>query len=1062
MATELAKAYVQIVPSAQGIQGSITNLMNGEGTSAGENVGKTFAASFGSMAAKAIAALGIGKMITDALGDTSEFETGMAKVNTLFSGTSEQFGQLQQDVLNLSSTYGLAASEFAEAAYSAESAGVPMENLTAMLDSSAKLAVAGFTDIDTALAATAKTMNAYGMTGEEAIGQVQRVLIQTQNLGITTVDELGRSLANVTPTAASAGVSFEQVGAALAQMTANGVPTAQATTQLRSAIAELSKSGTKADEAFRAAADSTEYAGMSFTEAMNAGADLGDVFGLMQQYADESGLSMLDLWSSVEGGNAAMAIAADVEKFNSNLESMATEADVVGAAYSTMADTFGTKMNQLKESATNFMINLFNGGDISASFDTMLANLGDVGEKLLGWITTGISTLGTNLPSLISSLVDFAGSFLGAIGEVDWIEIGASVVNGIVESIGVLGTKLVELVGGALEDVGKMDFTTIGNSIFGGITDVLGKAGETIGSLFEQGVNAAKEQDWPSIGDAVKTGVNLVLNGGAFLGEIFSAGAELIKAIDWTNVGTHAEDLIVAGLDGATSFVSTISGAADQLLTNIDWGGIGQDASDLMRTGLEGAGTILQDAFSAAHSFITEGIDWAQAGRDIQAGLGDVWSGLTSFIGGTLEGAGAAVEGIGKGVGTAAEGVGQAIAKLFNGDDARQAAEDLKQAMSDLEAAITNGKAAVETAAKSVASAILTSFQTDLSAANMNAVGQSMMTGLQAGIEVKVPDLAGKIASIIGDIKKGFEGPDGYWSAVGETILGGVQTGIVNKTAGFSSTVSSLVSGTKTVFEGPANYWSGAGETILSGVEQGVSNKTADFAATVSGVVGDTQSAFEGPAGLWTGTGEAILAGVRAGFGNTENLQAFATLVTTVRDGAVTVFEYGGKWSDVGADIIRGIIAGINEWQYTLYTTMYTIAVNALDTAKETLGISSPSKIMRDMVGRWIPAGIAEGIEENAGMVTDAMNELAYDTTADGFNAMAAQSMRIGQTAGNGMTSDTGSVVSAIQGLRNDLLNMKLVVGKKVFGEAVVDYGGTGVSDYIGEMESSMAYGYGT
>lgn len=58
--------------------------------------------------------------------------------------------------------------------------------------------------------------------------------------------------------------------------------------------------------------------------------------------------------------------------------------------------------------------------------------------------------------------------------------------------------------------------------------------------------------------------------------------------------------------------------------------------------------------------------------------------------------------------------------------------------------------------------------------------------------------------------------------------------------------------------------------------------------------------------------------------------------------------------------------------------------------------------------------------------------------------------------------SGNGDVVSAIQGLRNDLNNLKLVIGKKAFGEAVVDYGGHGVRDYIGSAESDTAYGYGT
>ena len=169
MATELAKAYVQIVPSAQGLTGSLTSLMSGEGTAAGEEAGRRAGTSFGSVLKKTIVGLGIGKLLMESIGNTSEFETGMAKVNTLFAGTKEEFAQLQSDILNLSSAYGISTAELTEAAYSAESAGVSQQNLMSMMESSARLAQAGFTDLDTALSATAKTMNAYGDADRKSV-----------------------------------------------------------------------------------------------------------------------------------------------------------------------------------------------------------------------------------------------------------------------------------------------------------------------------------------------------------------------------------------------------------------------------------------------------------------------------------------------------------------------------------------------------------------------------------------------------------------------------------------------------------------------------------------------------------------------------------------------------------------------------------------------------------------------------------------------------------------------------------------------------------------------------
>ena len=144
MATELAKAYVQIIPSAKGIQGSITDVLSGESKSAGTSSGKSLASSLVSSLKSTMVGLGIGKIITDGIADTSAFETAMAKVNTLFdSSKGVAFEDLQQDILNLSSAYGVGATTLAEAAYSAESAGVSVENISAMLEGSAQLATAG-------------------------------------------------------------------------------------------------------------------------------------------------------------------------------------------------------------------------------------------------------------------------------------------------------------------------------------------------------------------------------------------------------------------------------------------------------------------------------------------------------------------------------------------------------------------------------------------------------------------------------------------------------------------------------------------------------------------------------------------------------------------------------------------------------------------------------------------------------------------------------------------------------------------------------------------------------
>lgn len=305
----------------------------------------------------ALAGITLAAVTTSVVNLGAAFESSMAKASTLFGDVAVDTVNLNSDMLELSSTAGKAAEELGEGLYTAPSAGVDvtkdMGGAMDFMTSATKLSVSGFTDVDTAVSATAKVLNAYNM-GLDETDRVHKVLMQTQNKGITTVDELGSVLSQVTPTAAAFKVSFETVSAALATMTAQGTSTAQATTQLNQLIAELGKEGTQAQKGLSAATKGTEYAGMSFKQMMEAGVPLNEVLDIMAEYAENNEKNLLDMFSSIEAGKAALAVAGDNSaKFNENLRAMSTESDVVGDAYAKMSDTLSFKGNQIKESAKN-------------------------------------------------------------------------------------------------------------------------------------------------------------------------------------------------------------------------------------------------------------------------------------------------------------------------------------------------------------------------------------------------------------------------------------------------------------------------------------------------------------------------------------------------------------------------------------------------------------------------------------------------------------------------------------------------------------------------------------
>lgn len=459
-----------------------------------------------------------------------QFESSFAKASTLFGDVGVDTDGLKKKMLEVSDATGVTADELNQSLYSALSAGIPvtedMSEATAFLESSAKLAKAGFTDMDTALSATAKTLNAYGLDTSEA-DRIQKILIQTQNKGITTVDELGASLSQVTPTAAAFGVSFENVGAALSNMTAQGTPTAQATTQLNSLIAELGKSGTTGAKSLEKAAKGTQYAGMSFKQMMDAGVPLNQVLDMIQKSADDSGLSMVDMFSSIEAGKAALALSGENSaKFAENLEAMGTSADVVGEAYDKVSDTLANKTDLIKNSVKNLGISIYNG------IQEPLGGIADLGVQAMSQLTEafkkdgikGLIQAGSDIaakialgiarhaPDLIKIAVDTIKTFIGSIKEnlPQFIEAGGglikALVGGVLEvipSLAGLGLDILDalmdsIIQGAPEmgDSGAGIINGLITSISNAIPALLAKGAAVITSL-ASGISAALPQIMP-------------------------------------------------------------------------------------------------------------------------------------------------------------------------------------------------------------------------------------------------------------------------------------------------------------------------------------------------------------------------------------------------------------------------------------------------------------------------------------------------------------------------------------------------------------------------------------
>lgn len=111
MATEIAQAYVQLIPSARGITGKIQSILDPEANAAGQSAGQSLGSSLVSVMTKVIAAAGIGKAFSAAISEGAALQQSLGGIETLFKGSADKVKGYANEAYK---TTGLSANAYME------------------------------------------------------------------------------------------------------------------------------------------------------------------------------------------------------------------------------------------------------------------------------------------------------------------------------------------------------------------------------------------------------------------------------------------------------------------------------------------------------------------------------------------------------------------------------------------------------------------------------------------------------------------------------------------------------------------------------------------------------------------------------------------------------------------------------------------------------------------------------------------------------------------------------------------------------------------------------------
>ena len=316
-----------------------------------------------------------------------QFQQSMKEVATLSNGIKGSLTDYMNQVMEITRTIPVEANEAAKALYQIVSAGHDGANGMKVLEASAKAAVGGVTDTATAADAITTVLNAYKLDASKA-QEVSDQLFTTVRLGKTDFGQLGKSIAQAAPIAASFGIDIKEVLGAVASITKQGVPTSEAMTKIRAAI--LGTANQLGDAAFK---------GRTFQEALQ----------LIYDKAGGSSTKMKELLGTDEALKAALMLTGEKAKeAASDLDEVNNSAGAAEAAFKEMASSAENQMKLLGNNITATLRPL--GKEILKQISSAAQSINKAFDN--GNAQESLKTIGALIVTVTTALAGYKGSIL--------------------------------------------------------------------------------------------------------------------------------------------------------------------------------------------------------------------------------------------------------------------------------------------------------------------------------------------------------------------------------------------------------------------------------------------------------------------------------------------------------------------------------------------------------------------------------------------------------------------------------------------------------------------------
>lgn len=465
MATELGKAYVQIIPSAKGIKGQIESVIGGDVDSAGRSAGKSLGSGIASTFKTVIATAGIGTAISAALNEGGKLQQSIGGVETLFKDSADTIKKYASEAYKGA---GISANEYME--LSTSFAASLLQSLDGNTQAAAEATNTAINDMADNSAKFGTSMESLQMA-YAGFSKGQYTLLDNLKLGYGgTKTEMERLLADAQ---ALTGVKYD---------INNLSDVYEAIHVIQGEIGLTGSAANEASATFSGSLNAMKAAATNLLGNLALGEDITPSLITLGETVWNFGVNNLMpmMWNIVKGLGGALKdgamqiLGADTsivtsvmdsitKKFpellkkgvemvtnvaNGILQNIPQFIQTVGTLMTTFIDFFYSNLPNIWKSGVDLVLNLVKGiidnlPTIISTVATVIANmLATFAQHLPQLLQQGITMLGQlaagliqAIPTLIGKIPTIFSNIVSAFSKHNWGSIGKDILSGIAKGI---------------------------------------------------------------------------------------------------------------------------------------------------------------------------------------------------------------------------------------------------------------------------------------------------------------------------------------------------------------------------------------------------------------------------------------------------------------------------------------------------------------------------------------------------------------------------------------------------------------------------------------------------